>query len=208
MADARRRRRKVRKLKIIEHISLDGVIQAPGAPTEDGDYPHGGWTVPHRDPAVGGAILAGHAKSFDLLLGRHTYDIWAGFWPKTPSNPLADSLNAATKYVVTHRPDSLEWGPVESLGQDIVEGVRHIKAKSGPDLILWGSSTLTAMLLEHGLADEVLLFVYPVLLGKGKRFFSDGTAPRELALTSTKAASSGVIISTYTPAGPLRTGSF
>jgi dihydrofolate reductase len=181
----------VRKLKIIEHISLDGVIQAPGSPTEDGDYPHGGWTAPHRDPAVRGTILAEHAKSFDLLLGRHTYDICAGFWPKAPSNPLADSL---------------EWGPVESLGQDIVEGVRHIKAKSGPDLILWGSSTLTPMLLEHGLADEILLFVYPVLLGKGKRFFSDGTAPCELALTSTKAASSGVIISTYTPAGPLRIG--
>jgi RibD C-terminal domain len=99
-----------------------------------------------------------------------------------------------------------EWGPVESLGQNIVEGVRHIKVMSGPDLILWGSSTLTPMLLEHGLANEILLFVYPVLLGKGKRFFSDGTPPRELALTSTKAASSGVIISTYTPAGPLRTG--
>jgi dihydrofolate reductase len=208
MADASRRRRNVRKLKIIEHISLDGVIQAPGSPTEDGDYPPGGWTAPYRDPVVGAAILAEHAKSFDLLLGRHTYDIWAGFWPKSPSNPLADSLNAATKYVATHRPDSLEWGPVESLGQDIVEGVRHIKAKSGPDLILWGSSTLTPMLLEHGLADEVLLLVYPVLLGKGKRFFSDGTAPRELTLKNTKAASSGVIISTYTPAGPLRTGSF
>jgi dihydrofolate reductase len=198
----------MRKLKIIEHISLDGVIQAPGGPTEDGDYPHGGWTAPHRDPAVGGAILAEHAKGFDLLLGRRTYDIWAGYWPKAPSNPLADSLNAATKYVATHRPDSLEWGPVENVGQDIVEGVRHIKAKSGPDLILWGSSTLTPMLLEHGLADEVLLFVYPVLLGTGKRIFSDGTPPLELALTSTKAASSGVIISTYTPAGPLRTGSF
>jgi dihydrofolate reductase len=198
----------MRKLKIIEHISLDGVVQAPGGPTEDGDYPYGGWTVPHRDPAIGGAVLAEHAKPFDLLLGRRTYDIWAGHWPKAPSSPLADSLNAATKYVATHRPDSLAWGPAEGVGQDIVEGVRHIKAKSGSDLILWGSSTLTPMLLEHGLADEVLLFVYPVLLGKGKRFFSDGTPPRELALTSTKAASSGVIISSYTLTGPLRTGSF
>jgi dihydrofolate reductase len=117
-------------------------------------------------------------------------------------------LNAATKYVATHRPDSLEWGPFEDLGPDIVEGIRRVKSKDGPDLILWGSSTLTSMLLEHGLADEVMLLVYPVLLGKGKRFFSDGTPPRELALTSTKAASSGVTISTYTFAGPLRTGSF
>jgi dihydrofolate reductase len=198
---------RMRKIKIIEHISLDGVIQAPGGPNEDGDYPYGGWAVPHRDPAVGEAILAVHGKGFDLLLGRRTYDIWAGYWPKAESSPLADSLNAATKYVATHRPDSLGWGPFEGLGQDIVEGIRRIKAKEGPDLIVWGSSTLTPMLLEHGLADEVLLFVYPVLLGKGKRFFSDGTPPRELALTGTKATSSGVIISTYTPAGPLRTGS-
>ena len=198
----------MRKIKIMEHISLDGVIQAPGGPTEDGDYPYGGWTVPHRDPAIGGAVLEEHAKSFDLLLGRRTYDIWTGYWPKAPSSPLADSLNAATKYVVTHRPESLEWGPVESLGQNLVEGVRRIKSQEGPDLILWGSSTLTSVLLEHALADEVLLFVYPVLLGKGKRFFSDGTPPRELSLTSMKAASSGVIISAYTLAGPLRTGSF
>jgi len=198
----------MRKIKIMEHISLDGVVQAPGGPTEDGDYPYGGWTVPHRDPAIGGAVVAEHAKSFDLLLGRRTYDIWTGYWPKAPSSPLADSLNAATKYVATHRPESLEWGPVGSLGEDILEGIRRIKSQEGPDLILWGSSTLTSMLLEHGLADEVLLFVYPVLLGRGKRFFSDGTLPCELSLTSTKTASSGVIISTYKLAGPLRTGSF
>ena len=95
---------------------------------------------------------------------------------------MADSLNAATKYVATHRPDSLGWGPAEGLGPDIVEGVRRIKAKGGPDLIVWGSSTLTPVLLEHGLADEVLLLVDPVLLGTGKRFFSDGAPPRELAL--------------------------
>jgi dihydrofolate reductase len=197
----------MRKLKIIEHISLDGVIQAPGGPNEDGDYPYGGWTLPYRDPAAGKAVLAAHSEPFDLLLGRRTYDIWSGFWPKAPSSPLADSLNAATKYVATHRPDSLEWGPFEGLGPDIVEGIRRIKAMDGPGLILWGSSTLTSMLLEQGLADEVLLFVYPILLGKGKRFFSDGTPPSGLALTSTNAVSSGVLISTYTPAGPLRTGS-
>jgi dihydrofolate reductase len=198
----------MRKIKIIEHISLDGVIQAPGGPGEDGDYPYGGWAAPYDDPAGEEAILAAHGESFDLLLGRRTYDIWAGFWPKIKDNPMADSLNAATKYVATHRPDSLEWGPFEGLGPDIVEGVRRIKATDGPDLIVWGSSTLTSMLLEHGLADEVLLLVYPILLGKGKRFFSDGTPPRELTLAGTKAASCGIIISTYIPAGPLRTGSF
>jgi dihydrofolate reductase len=184
------------------------VIQAPGGPGEDGDYPYGGWTVPHADPAVGEVIVAAHREAFDLLLGRRTYDIWSGYWPKTGKSPMADSLNAATKYVATHRPESLKWGPVEGLGQDIVEGVRRIKAKDGPDLIVWGSSTLTLVLLEHGLADEVLLLVYPVLLGTGKRFFSDGAPPRELALVGTKAASSGVVISTYRPNGPMRTGSF
>jgi dihydrofolate reductase len=133
---------------------------------------------------------------------------WSGYWPYAGKSPLADSLNAATKYVATRRPDSLGWGPVEDLGPDIVEGVRRIKAKDGPDLIVWGSSTLTPVLLEHGLANEVLLLVYPVLLGTGKRFFSDGTPPRELSLVGTKAASSGVVISTYRPSGPLRTGSF
>jgi dihydrofolate reductase len=197
----------MRKIRIIEHISLDGVIQGPGGPKED-DYAHGGWAVPHADPAAEDAIVAAHGEAFDLLLGRRTYDIWSDYWPKAEKSPMADSLNAATKYVATHRPDSLRWGPVEDFGPDIVEGVRRIKAKDGLDLIVWGSSTLTPVLLEQGLADEVLLLVFPVLLGTGKRFFSDGTPPRELALVGTKAASSGVIISTYRPNGPLRTGSF
>jgi dihydrofolate reductase len=197
----------MRKIRIIEHISLDGVIQGPGGPTED-DYIHGGWSVPHADPAVGAAIVAAHGDGFDLLLGRRTYDIWSGFWPTAGSSPMADSINSATKYIATHRPESLKWGPVEALGQDVVGGIRRVKATEGLDLIVWGSSTLTPLLLEHELADEVLLLVFPVLLGTGKRFFSDGTPPRELALVGTKTASSGVLISTYRPNGPLRTGSF
>jgi dihydrofolate reductase len=201
----------MRKIRIIEHISLDGVVQAPGGPNEDKDcnYPHGGWTVPHGDPAVGEAIMAAHGAAFDLLLGRRTYDIWSGYWPKIKSGPIADSLNTATKYVATHRPDSLEWGPVEGLGPDVVEGVRRIKANNGPDLITWGSSTLTPVLLEHGLADEVLLFIYPLLLGAGKRFFAAGTPPCEFTLIDTKTAGSGVIIGTYRPTNrPLRTGTY
>ena len=197
----------MRKITIIEHISLDGVIQAPGGPDEDGDYPHGGWAVPHHDPAVGEAIGEAHGTGFDLLLGRRTYDIFAGYWPNQ-QGPMADSLNAASKYVATHTSESLAWGPVEDLGSDIIAGVRHVKATDGPDLIVWGSSTLTPALLEHGLADEVLLLVFPVLLGKGKRFYSDNTSPRELILVGTKAAASGVVISTYRPNGPLRTGTF
>jgi dihydrofolate reductase len=200
----------MRKITVIEHISLDGVIQAPGGPDEDrdGNFEHGGWIVPHSDPAVGEAIVAAHGKAFDLLLGRRTYDIWSDYWPKITNNPMADSLNGATKYVATHRPDSLGWGPVEDLGAHIAEGVRGVKSTEGPDLIVWGSSTLTPVLLEQGLADEVLLFVYPVLLGQGKRLFSESASPRELALVSTKAAASGVLMTTYRHVVSLRTGSF
>src|SRR5579871_2028700 len=110
----------MRTIRIIEHISLDGVIQAPGGPAEDpsNGFQHGGWSAPHHDPTAGAAIVAAQGDAFDLLLGRHTYDIFAGFWPKVPKSPMADSLNAATKYVATHRPESLAWGPVEGLGKD------------------------------------------------------------------------------------------
>ena len=191
----------MRKLKIIEHISLDGVIQHSA---DDGDFLYSDWTAPYRTPAGRDAILAAYGQSFDLLLGRRTYDLWSGFWPKAPSSPMADGINAATKYIATHRPESLEWGPFEGLGPGIVEDIRRIKSHDGPSLILWGSSTLTSTLLEHGLADEVLLIVYPVLLGQGKRIFSEGTPPRSFELTSTKALSSGIVINAYKVAGPLK----
>jgi len=193
----------MRKLKISEHISLDGVIQVSG---DGGDFPYADWTAPYRTPAGRDALLAEHGESFDLLLGRRTYDAWSGYWPKAPSSPMADRLNAARKYVVTHRPESLEWGPFEGLGPDIVEGIRRIKSQEGPGLILWGSSTLTSTILEHGLADEVLLVVYPVLLGTGKRLFATGTPPRSFELVSTKSFPSGIILNTYKVAGPLKTG--
>ncbi|MBU2360369.1 MAG: dihydrofolate reductase family protein [Alphaproteobacteria bacterium] len=195
----------MRKLKIIEHISLDGVIQAPGGPDEDPGYAYGGWAAPFQDDAGGEAIMAAQGDTFDLLLGRRTYDIFAGFWPDQ-IGPMADSLNAATKYVATHHPDSFAWGPAEDLTADIVEGVRRVKAKDGADLVVWGSSSLTPVLLGAGLADEVLLLVFPVLLGRGKPFFSDVASPRELALVSSKATSSGVLLNTYRTVGPLRTG--
>ena len=119
---------------------------------------------------------------------------------------MTDGINAATKYIATHRPETLEWGPFVGLGPDIVEDVRRIKSQDGPDVILWGSSTLTSTLLEHGLADEVLLIVYPVLLGTGKRFFAEGTPPRSFELASTKAFPSGIILNAYKFAGPLKIG--
>lgn len=193
----------MRKLKIIEHISLDGVIQH----SADGDdFPYADWSAPYRTPAGRDAMLAAYGANFDLLLGRRTYDIWSGFWPKAPGSPMADGLNAATKYVATHRPESLAWGPCQGLGPDLVEDIRRIKSQDGADLILSGSSTLTSTLLEHGLVDEVLLAVYPVLLGTGKRFFAQGTPARAFELVSTQAFPSGIIFSTYKLTGPLRAG--
>jgi dihydrofolate reductase len=191
----------MRKLKIIEHISLDGVIQVTGA---DGDFPYGDWTAPYRTPEGRDAMTAAHGDRCDLLLGRRTYDAWSGWWPKAPSSPMADRLNAATKYVVSHRPDGFEWGPFEHVGPDAVEGIRRIKSQDGPDLILSGSISLTSMVLEHGLVDEVLLPIYPVVLGTGKRLFVDGTPPRSLELVSTQPMPSGIIVASYKVAGGLK----
>jgi len=177
----------MRKIRFIEQISLDGVSQQSA---DENDFPYSNWSAPYRTPAGRDAILAGYGESFDLLLGRRTYDMWSGFWPKAPSSPMADRLNGAKKYIATHRPESLAWGPFEGLGPDVVESIRRIKAQDGPDLILSGSSTLTSPLLEHGLADELLLVVFPVLLGTGKRIFADGTPPRSFEFVSRKALAS------------------
>ncbi len=192
----------MRTLTIFEHVSLDGVIQHS---RDDDDFPYSDWTAPYRTPAGLDAVLAAQGEDFDLLLGRRTYDIWSGYWPKAPSSPMADRLNAATKFVATHRPESLEWGPFEGVGPDVVEDIRRIKSQDGPDLILWGSSTLTSTLLEHGVADQVMLIVYPVVLGTGKRFFAEGTPSRSFQLVGTNAFPSGVTFSTYKVAGSLKT---
>lgn len=191
----------MRKLRIIEHISLDGVIQHSA---DDDAFPYSDWTAPYRTPAGRDAMLAAYGESFDLVLGRRTYDIWSGFWPKAPNSPMAERLNAAIKFIATHRPESLEWGPFVGLGPDLVEDIRRIKAQGGPDLILSGSSTLTSPLLEHGLADEVLLAVYPILLGTGKRFFAEATPPRSFELVRTEAFPSGIVFNAYKVAGPLK----
>ncbi len=186
----------MRKLKIIEHISLDGVVQMMTTGPDD-DFPYGDWTAPYRSPAGLQIVNEMYGKTCDLLLGRRTYDLLANYWPKAPQSPMADRLNAATKYVVTHRPESLEWAPFEAIGSDIVDNVRRIKAKKGPDVIVPGSSTLASVLLDHGLADEVVLLVNPIVLGKGKRFFEGGSLPRGFALGSTRALPSGILVNVY-----------
>jgi dihydrofolate reductase len=168
------------------------------------DFPYSDWTAPYRTPAGRDAVMAAHGERFDLVLGRRTYDIWSGFWPKAPSSPIGDRLNAATKYVATHRPESLEWGPFEGVGPDLVEGLRRIKSQEGPHLILSGSSSLTSTLLEHGLADELIAIVYPVLLGTGKRVFADRAPAQTFELVNTHITPTGVTLTAYKVLGPLQ----
>ena len=188
----------MRKIRIFEHISLDGVIE------HDGDYIYGAWTTPYRSPEGAAMLFEAYGANFDLLLARHTYDIFSGFWPNAGNFPMANAINAATKYIVTHRPDNLEWGPVQHLGEDVIGGVRDLKLTEGPDLIVVGSSTLTSVLLNQGLADEVVLITYPVLLGKGKRLLADNIDARELTFVDSKATPTGLFINTYRHVGPLK----
>ncbi len=172
---------------------------------DDDDFPYSEWTASYRSPAGREMVMAIHGERFDLVLGRHTYDMWSGFWPTAPSSPMADRLNAATKYVATHRPQSLAWGPFEAIGPNVIEDLRRIKSLDGPNLILSGSSSLTSTVLEHGLADELIAIVYPVLLGTGKRLFADRTPAQTFELVNTQTTATGVILTTYKVLGPLKT---
>jgi dihydrofolate reductase len=192
----------VRALKIINHMSLDGVIQNSA---EDG-FPYADWGGPYRSQEGRDLMLEAYGERYDVLIGRRTYDLWSSFWPDVPvGDPFADRLRAATKYVVTHRPESLGWGPVEGVGPDLVVGVRRVTAADGPDLVCCGSSTLTSALIQHGLADELVLPINPVLLGTGKRLFGDGTPGRSFELTSTTALPSGIVVCAYRLGPPLPT---
>jgi dihydrofolate reductase len=195
----------MRTLRIMQHISLDGVI-AP-VPREghadDHDYVHGGWTAPFRSPDGAAAVAEMQGQSFDLVLGRRTYDLWSGYWPTVKTGPFAALINGATKHVATHRPNSLAWGPVEHLGMDPIAGVRRLKSTPGPSLILWGSSTLTTPLLQSGLADEVVLIMYPVLLGGGIRLFAEHVAACRFELLSTRPLPTGVVVNALKPVRPL-----
>lgn len=191
----------MRKIKIIEHISVDGVMQHENSE----DFKYGGWTTPFRTAAGFEAVLAIHGSDFDLLLGRRTYDMWTAYWPKAGDNPMANRLNAATKYIATHRPETLEWGPAKDLGTDIIEGIRNLKATEGPDLVICGSSTLISLLLVGGLVDELALIIYPVLLGRGKRFFSESAAAQQLIYVNSITTPTGVQLNTYRYSGPLQT---
>jgi dihydrofolate reductase len=199
----------MRKIIAATFVSLDGVMQAPGGPEEDpvGGFKFGGWTFHYFDEVAGGAMEELFSKPFDLLLGRRTYDIFAAYWPYQ-NDAIADVFNPATKYVATHRPDSLTWQNTQSLGPDIVARLKELKQEDGPDLLIQGSANLIQTLLANGLIDEMRLMIFPLVLGKGKRLFGDNAMPAAFKLVKSQASTTGVIMATYERGGEIRTGSF
>ena len=200
----------MRTLRATTFLTLDGVMQAPGGPGEDdeGGFSHGGWSVEAFDEQVGEAMDAFMAPRFDLLLGRKTYDIFAGFWPTAPEEAGSKPLNDATKYVASRGRPRLDWERSVLLEGDVAEAVARLKREDGPELQVHGSGNLLQTLIRHGLVDEFQLLVFPVLVGSGKRLFSDGTVPAALRLIESRVTPSGVVIGRYEPAGELKTGSF
>ncbi len=193
----------MRKVIVLEHISLDGVIQAPGGPDEDtsGGFAYGGWIVPYSDAILGTVLRRQMNMPFDLLLGRKTFEIWAPYWPQHAD--AWPSVNAATKYVASNTMMSGEWQPSVFLNGDIAEKIAEIKQKQGPDLHVWGSGNLIQTLIKHDLVDALWLMIYPITLGDGKRLFADGTIPMSFKVTESKVTPSGVIVVNYDRANVL-----
>jgi dihydrofolate reductase len=196
----------MRKIIVLEHISLDGVIQAPGGSGEDtsGGFAYGGWIASYSDE-VGGTLLRRQMNMpFDLLVGRKTFEIWASFWPQHADE--WPGVNIATKYVASNTMTSSEWKPSVFLNGDVAKKVAKIKQQPGPDLHVWGSSNLLQTLIRHDLVDMFWLMIYPITLGAGKRLFADGTIPAAFKVTESTVTASGVIVVNYERAGAITTG--
>jgi dihydrofolate reductase len=200
----------MRKLIVTTFLTLDGVMQAPGGPDEDdsGGFAHGGWSVNYWDDLMGEAKSAELDVPFDMLLGRRSYEILGAYWPNAPEEAGGKPLNEATKYVASRSRPSLDWQPAVFIEGDAAEGVAALKEGDGPELQVHGSGNLAQTLIRHGLVDEYHLWVFPVVLGQGKRLFADGTIPAALRLTDSKVSTTGVFIGIYEPAGDVVTGSF
>jgi dihydrofolate reductase len=200
------------RLTVTTFITLDGVYQAPGGPSEDdeGGFRHGGWSFPYADADFGAAMVGWFTKADAFLLGRKTYDIFAGHWPKVtdPADPIASRLNALPKYVVSGSRREFSWQNSRLVTGDVPAEVARLKQLPGDELQVHGSGNLVHTLIRHGLVDEYRLLVYPVLLGSGKRLFPDGDIGAALRLVDSRATGTGVQIMTYEPAGPAQYGSF
>jgi dihydrofolate reductase len=200
----------MRKLAINTFITLDGVMQTPGGPDEDpsGGFTHGGWSFNYWDDIMGQKMDASMSKPFDLLLGRKTYEIFAAFWPYAGDDPAAKPLNEARKYVASTTLEKVEWKNSELLEGDIADAVARLKRQDAPEIQVHGSANLIQTLLSHDLIDEFRLWVFPLVLGTGKRLFADGTIPRALRLVDSTTSSTGVVVGSYVPAGEIPYGSF
>jgi dihydrofolate reductase len=200
------------RLTLHTFLTLDGVMQAPGGPDEDpdGGFRHGGWSFPYGDEDFGAAMVSWFGGASAFLLGRRTYQIFSGYWPKVTdaSDPIASKLNALPKYVASTTLASVDWPNSVLLGGDIAAEVIKLKEQPGDELQVHGSGGLAQTLIEHDLIDEYRLLTFPVHLGSGKKLFRDGGRPAALRLTSATTTGSGVVIATYQPAGPVQHGSF
>ena len=198
----------MRKIIIIEFITLDGVMQAPGGPEEDtsGGFKYGGWTVPYFDEFAGKVMGEQMKPPFSLLLGRKTFEIFAGYWPAHEEG--WPGVNKAVKYVVSHLPQNVTWENSTLITGDVAKEIKKLKAQDGPDLQVWGSGNLAQTLFKNDLVDELWLKIFPITLGTGKRLFADGTIPVAWELIESKTTLKGVIVASYKRAGEVKTGSF
>ena len=196
----------MRKIIVLTFVTLDGVMQAPGGPTEDasGNFTHGGWLVPYFDDVLGATMAEQMGKPFDLLLGRKTFEIFASYWPHHEEEGAG--INQATKYVASRTLRAHDWKKSVFLNGDLADEVMRLKQQDGPDIQVHGSSNLIQTLLEYDLIDELWLKIFPVTLGTGKRLFGSGTIPAAYTVVESKTTPSGVIIATFKRAGEVKTG--
>jgi dihydrofolate reductase len=199
----------MRRVTVNTFLTLDGVMQAPGGPEEDrsGGFEYGGWSFHYWDDLMGPLMDEALRKSFDLLLGRKTYEIFAAHWPHV-TDPTADALNRATKYVASRTLKQVDWANSILIEGDVASYVAKLKQQEGREIHVHGSANLLQTLLRHDLIDEFRLWTFPLVVGKGKRLFGDGTTPGKLTLVDSMTSTTGVVIATYRPAGAIETGSF
>ena len=200
----------MRELIVNTFLTLDGVMQAPGGPEEDdsGDFAHGGWSLGYWDELMSQVMTEAMSAPFDLVLGRTTYDIFAAYWPHASEEDGAKPLNDATKYVASRSHPTLEWSNSVLIEGDVAESIAALKKEDGPELQVHGSGDLIQTLLRHNLVDRYRLWVFPLVIGSGKRLFSEGAVPSGLKLVDSKVSTTGVVMGTYEPAGEIVTGSF
>jgi dihydrofolate reductase len=200
----------MRKVIVQTFLTLDGVMQAPGGPEEDtsGGFSQGGWSVNYWDDRMGEVMGAAMGVPFDLLLGRRTYDIFSAYWPNASEEEGAKPLNDATKYVASRSNPTLDWEKSVLISGDVADGVAALKKQDGPELQVHGSGDLVQTLLRSNLVDEFRLWVFPVVIGSGKRLFAEGTVPTGLKLADSIVSTTGVVMGTYLPTGEINLGSF